>query len=182
MTFTRLFLICSIMLLAGCESPDYVKVPRLPAWEETGVSYSADEVMRYTAQVAGVVPQLSDRTYTPMTDAWVDKMLTWTWHFSHATHIEYTPESFDCDKFAKAVSLAAEVACARAGVLQQPIVARVYVHQRKAWGGIGAGGKHALNAVFTETGVWIIEPQTRRKTPLEHYPNKNGIYAIKIGG
>lgn len=168
--------------LTGCDPEGYVKVPRLPAWQDSGVTYTQQEVKEYILVHAGVFPNLSDATYTAMTDEWVDRILKWTWHFSHATGIAYTKDSFDCDKFAKAVSLAAEIACARAGIEAQPLVARVYVRQIKEFGGIPAGGTHAVNAVLTESGVWIIEPQTRRKVQLEHYPNRQNIYYVSIGG
>jgi len=180
MKYLSLLLACS--LLVGCAT-DYVKVPRVPAWDDVDIVYEAGDVRRFVFAEVGVFPSLSDSEYTPMSDDWVDRMLDWTWHFSHATGIAYTAESFDCDKFAKAASLAAEIAAARAGVKAQPLIARVYVMQKLPFGGVPAtDGAHAVNAVLTETGIWIIEPQTRRKTELKNYPNKNHIYHVAIGG
>jgi hypothetical protein len=52
----------------------------------------------------------------------------------------------------------------------------------KAWGGIPIGGAHALIAVATDAGVIIVEPQTRATISLDEYPNRDHIFAVKIGG
>lgn len=173
------------LFLAGCETPgrEYVKVPKLPVWTGNSVIYEQADVKAYVFEHARVFPLLSDSQYVGLSDDWLDRFLEWTWHFSHATGIAYTKESFDCDKFSKAASLAAEIAAGRAGIEAQPLIARIDVVQNKSFGGVDATGKgHSLNAVLTESGVWIVEPQTRRKVKLEHYPNREHIYRVRIGG
>lgn len=168
--------------LTGCQS-DRITIPAIPAWEHDARTFTAESIRSGIRRETNALILTSDAEFTPMTDAWVDAALKWSWHFSHATGIAYTREAFDCDKFAKAFSLAAEIAASKAGVEAQPLIARIYVTQNKSALGIDAtGGGHALNAVLTQTGIWVIEPQTRRKVKLEDYPNRDNIWRVQIGG
>ena len=69
-----------------------------------------------------------------------------------------------------------------AGVRAQPLVARIDVQQAQPFGGIPAVGAHSLNAVLTDRGIYVVEPQTRALAPLAAYPNRGQIFRVRIGG
>jgi hypothetical protein len=174
-------LLVALLISAGCTSQRSISVPRVPDWIPAK-AVTVSEVIARSRQLVHVSPQLSDGAFTTVSREWLDLALPWSWEFAIATGLAYVPESFDCDKFAKAFSLSAEISAARAGVKAQPLVARIYVMQVKAWGGIPIGGAHALIAVATDAGVIIVEPQTRATISLDEYPNRDHIFAVKIGG
>lgn len=167
-----------------------VSVPVVPAWlpPANAASYTALDVTNHAAIYApGAGVDLSDSTFTPLSHEWLLAAVDWAWSFGKATGIAYTPESFDCDKFALSFSLAANVAASRAGVRAQPLLARIYVQQQTAFAGVAAGGGHALNAFLSDRApyFWVLEPQpggAKRLVPLMEYPNRSAIFRIKIGG
>lgn len=171
-----------LALMAGCSTGSTVRVPRLPEWRQTILRVDSAYVRVQSYALARVFPDLSDESFTTVSYAWLQKALPWSAEFLHATGVAYVRESFDCDKFAKALSLAAEISASRAGVKAQPLVARIYVQQHVAWGGIPAGGGHALVVVATDRGLFVVEPQTRTLVPFTSYPNREYITAVKIGG
>lgn len=181
----RLLLTVAAILLAGCQSSNGVTVPRVPAWihPSDARTFTAaevrSEIQRLTSPFTGI--DTSDATFTPVSHVWLEQVLPWSWHFARAAGLAYTSEAFDCDKFALALAFSANVAAGRAGVKAQPLFARIYVTQRVPWGGVN-DGEHALNAVLTDRGIYVIEPQTRAIVPLADYPNRGSIWRVKIGG
>jgi hypothetical protein len=138
----------------------------------------------------------SDAAFTRIDRAFAVELIAWTRAFidaeehTHAAGLHYTPESFDCDKFAKAFTLAVELAAGRAGVRAQPLAARIFVHQARAFGGVPAvsppNDGHALVALAVDDGgktvILIVEPQSGVFAPLEQYPNAATVWRVTIGG
>jgi len=167
----------------GCSTTG-ITVPRVPAWVPTAApQVTQAQVIAECSRLAPfAVVETSDATFTPLAHAWIERAADWTWHFAKATGIVYTAESFDCDKFALGFALAANIASSRAGVKAQPLLARIHVLQTVAWGGAPAGGAHAINGFLSERGIYVLDPQSRALVPLADYPNRAGIFRIKIGG
>jgi hypothetical protein len=180
------FLLSAVCLLPACSAPaGRVQVPAVPAWiAPTGSpTYTAAQVLQECARLApGAVVETSDATFTPLAHEWLQAACAWSWEFGKATGIAYTPESFDCDKFALGLAFVANVAAGRAGVRAQPLLARVHVQQLAPFGQVPAGGGHALNGFLSDRGLFILEPQSRALVPLADYPNRNAIFRILIGG
>jgi len=51
----------------------------------------------------------------------------------------------------------------------------IMVKQVKAFGGVPAGGYHALNIMLVNDVLIVVEPQTYEYTPLAEYPNRGNI-------
>jgi hypothetical protein len=188
----RLLLCCGAVALAAllafsCATTGggRVSVPAVPAWVAPAAvqGYTANEVIVECARLAPyALVETSDQTFTPISHEWLQAACSWSWSFLKATGITFTAESFDCDKFALGFAYAANVAASRAGVHAQPLLARVFVTQGEAFGGVPAGGGHAVNGFLSDRGLFILEPQTRTLIPLADYPNRDRIFRIKIGG
>lgn len=176
----RIAILLTCLALAACATGPTVTVPRVPEWIPAR-EVTSDVVNGEALRLVRVWPQLSDTRFTLVNRAWLDRAMPWSWEFAKSIGLAYTPESFDCDKFAKAFSLAAEISAARAGVKAAPLIARLHVKQVHAWGGVPAGGSHAVNAVATDDGVLVVDIQTRAVCKLADYPNLAHIYAVKIG-
>jgi len=54
----------------------------------------------------------------------------------------------------------------------------IMVKQVKAFGGVPAGGLHALNIILIDGELWVLEPQTYKVTPLVKYPNRSKITGL----
>lgn len=183
-----------LAFVTGCSTTTpgaTITLPMLPPWREPSdpSRVSGAEVFDGVVRLAPLATlQTSDNTFTRLNAAYASELIAWTRSFVWAEQstqragLSYTPESFDCDKFAKAFTLAAEVAAARAKIHAQPLAFRIYVHQLAAFGGVPAGGNHALVALVTDAGVLIVEPQTGQTAPLESYPNRAEIYRVTVGG
>lgn len=192
-----LSLVCASLLgaLQGCVAGESITLPRLPAWRAPAnpapVAWS-----EVTAAVRRLAPNAqlatSDAAFTRVNRQFAAEVIAWTRalvdveEHTPGDGLHYTPESFDCDKFAKAFTLAVELAAGRAGVKAQPLAARIYVRQEAPFGGVPAARPpadgHALVALATDEGVLIVEPQTGECVPLEQYPNRATIWRVSIGG
>jgi hypothetical protein len=60
----------------------------------------------------------------------------------------------------------------------QVAVFRIYVKQARQWGGVPAGGAHALIIMLTSEGWHAYEPQSGQVGKLSSYPNRNHIFAV----
>jgi len=54
----------------------------------------------------------------------------------------------------------------------------IMVKNVRAFGGIEAGGRHALNIILVDGELRVLEPQTYKITPLSKYPNRGNITAL----
>ena len=182
------FVAGAALLASGCaQSPrGHVAVPAVPAWQipAGAATFSGAAVL---AEIQRIAPsaqiETSDAVFTPVSHAWLEETVAWSLAFGTATGLGiYEQESWDCDKFALAFALSANIAAKRAGVKAQPLVARIYVVQAAAFGGVASGGFHALNAFRSDRGIFVMEPQTRTLVPLAAYPNRDFIIRVKLGG
>ena len=185
-----LSLLFAAAVFSGCAS-DGVTLPRMPAWKAPKVEraeFTGEEVRVHAGALApGAAVDLSDSRFTIVNHETALALLAWTDSVYFSTGQRYTPESFDCDKFAKAYTLAVEWCAARSGVKAQPLAARIYVEQRAAFARIPGSptATHGAVGIRTDEGYFVIEPQPGssarlRVAPLADYPNR--IYQIKIGG
>lgn len=189
----------AVLCLAGCATApgtvDTITVPRLPAWRAPADAspVSAMQVQLEVMRLApGVALATSDATFTRINREFAVELIAWTRAFvdaeehTHAAGLHYTAESFDCDKFAKAFTLACELAAGRAGVRAQPLAARIFVHQAAPFGGVPAvpppNDGHALVALDVDGAILIVEPQTGVFAELAQYPNATRVWRISIGG
>lgn len=85
---------------------------------------------------------------------------------------------FDCDDYA--FTFKAIVSCYGSMLGRNYECGVIIVEQEKAFGGIPAGGYHALNIIMVDGVMNVLEPQTYEFTPLSEYPNKHKIYNLTM--
>lgn len=90
----------------------------------------------------------------------------------------FKPEGRDCDDFADAFDLAASWQVRSCNIEAAPVVGCIYVTQSYAWANVPAGGRHALNCVLTDEGLYIVEPQNGQCCPIQDYPNRASIDSV----
>ncbi|HSV73448.1 MAG TPA: hypothetical protein VLH79_06790 [Chthonomonadales bacterium] len=192
----RLVIASLVLLAAGCQATDTgrVSVPALPAWRapaQSGIVTWEQVAAGVQQHAPGAQLVTSDATFTALSADFARELVAWTrvflWHQNkEARGFRWTAESLDCDKFAKAFTLAAELAAARAGVHAQPLALRISVWQVSAFGGVpampaGQNG-HALVALVTDAGILIVEPQSGTVATFADYPNRAEVWRVVIGG
>lgn len=183
------FLALAALSFVGCASAPSgtITLPRVPAWippTDARVYNQADLIAAVHKQAPGAWLDTQDVKFVAVSHAWLERALPWSWEVGKATRLgEWTEEVWDCDDIADAFSLASNIAAKNAGVKAQPLLARISVHQMHTFGGVAAGGGHALNAFFSDKPphYWVLEPQTRTLVPLDAYPNRAAIYRVKVG-
>lgn len=188
-----LFPLTFALLFAGCNTApaNTFTVPTIPAWVAPASSTSItqqDVLAAVQVHAPYALVLMSDLKFTTVNAAHAREVVAWTQRFVwlQGKGFKWTAESLDCDKWAKAFSLVFEISAARSGVTAQPLVARIYVNQNKAFGGVpamppGQNG-HALIAIATDAGLIVVEPQSGISVPLAEYPNRDAIWRVIIGG
>jgi hypothetical protein len=83
---------------------------------------------------------------------------------------------FDCDDYA--FTFKAIVSCYGSMLGSNYECGVITVKQEEAFGGIPAGGYHALNIILIDGVMNVLEPQTYEFTPLSEYPNRKHIYDL----
>ncbi len=161
-----------VVYFSGCASPDVVTIPRAPAWilPRDGGPVTGYQVRAEVARVApGARLTLRDDAYSRVSRAWLDAYVRWTWEATKATGIRYVPESFDCENFAGLFAEVARAKAAAAGVTTAPLLAVIVVRN-------DGPGTHALIAVATDAGIFVVEPQPDagpfRIRPLADYAGR----------
>ena len=172
---------------AGCAtSGDTVTLRRLPTWVAPADAHPITQfevAVQVQSHAPGAILDTPDSTFTPVAHEWLVATVRWAWDTKKQLNLAtFSSESWDCDDFAREFSRLANKAAARAGVRAQPLVAVIEVRQEREFGGVPAGGLHALNAFYSDRGLFVYEPQTETLVPLAEYPNRSTIYKVRIGG
>jgi hypothetical protein len=160
-----------------------IVLPPLPQWPGGTVHvlpYS-DVFNAVKRQAPLAQLEVSDASFLEVPEALLQPLIAWTQRAREALRFNYVAQSRDCDKFAKAFTLAFECCAAARGIQAQPLCARIYVRCTEPWAGV-RDGTHALNAVATTGGIYVVEPQNGQCCPLAAYPNRTGIFKVTIGG
>lgn len=170
--FWPVVIVMGVRGLTGCQSADVVTIPRAPAWI---LPRDPNPVTGYQvrAEAARLAPlarlTLRDDAYTRVSRAWLDRYCAWTWEATRATGIRYVPESFDCENFAGLFAEIARSKAAAAGQTTAPLIAVVVLTA-------DGGRRHAMVAVATDEGVFVVEPQPDagpfRVKPLADYAGR----------
>ena len=144
---------------------------------------SAMEVRVLARIQYGVDAQVNSGSYFVVPAAWLRDNMDLFVTYMKAQLPAYVAGSNDCKHFSAAAKLALNRAAALAGIEASPLVATIYVQQRATWAGVPAGGKHALNGIVTDEGIFVFEPQGFRSghpqwVHEDAYPNRETLYWI----
>lgn len=157
-------------------SPTDLVLPALPAWPGAIEPASFPEfAAALTARHSAVqVDGPADAAYVAVPTALIQPAVQWTLASLRAQLGRgqvYTVNAFDCEDFTTELCQTLRKILARRGEPRAPLVGRLIVFPTVEWGGIPAGGAHALCGLVATGGPWVIEPQTGTSAPLSAYPN-----------
>lgn len=200
----RHFAAAAFLLLAGCtatgsqpavqlgrhatpyaNAPYGVTVsPNFSPWVDTGTRYTADQVRQTIRQETGVIPRITDGTYTTVSAQWLRDNLPLFAAWMRANVPHYNANAFDCENFTRVTREILAAEAGRAGIGASPLAAELNVFTRAAWGGVPASeGAHALTGIETDEGRLVIEPQSLPTGRVvwclwQDYPNRRHLFAI----
>lgn len=122
---------------------------------------------------------LADHTFQAVDHGDLRRLIHWMADFYWRSPVlRYRPEAYDCDNFARTFTVIADLA--GADLFEGQIgVLRIYVRQVHRWGGVPAGGLHALVVFRSDRGLYVYEPQGRAFVRADDYPNRTALMRIK---
>jgi len=144
----------------------------------TGKTASYKEVSAWARSAgAKAVFMGSDMVYAQLEAGSAVQAILWLKRFNEDTGYTYRDEARDCDNFSRRVRAFADLFDGARG---QPAVFGLAVQMDRPFAGI-SDGNHALNAVWTDEGVFVFEPQGLDLVyqRAEAWPNRRGVYGLE---
>ena len=186
--FISIILVVSL-LFSGCGAQDKTSVtmPLMPPW--VVVNQPTISRVQLVIEIQKLYPganlYFSDNNFCVVDYDWLQQYLKWEWKAARILNINYTENSFDCDKFALGFYFFATLAASKANMKASPMIERIVVQQTNTVMYVEGSktGLHELISVHTNKGIFIVEPQPSvgafRITPVKEYPNK--ILSVIVG-
>ncbi len=155
------------------------EVPPIRGGELIPAEHLMVELMRAFPGLRADQIQLADRVFQAPRHEDLERLIRFMADFYwESPALRYTPEAYDCDNFARTFATVADLAKTE-GWVGQIAVLRIYAHQARAWGGVPAGGQHALVVFRSDRGLYVHEPQGRTMVAAARYPNRTTLYQVK---
>lgn len=163
-----------------------VTLPRLGAWKDTGERIPLAKVRAEIAKHAPAAKMsTSDGVFTGVSFEYLEQSLPIIASIGEALGYQWTLNGWDCDKSSKGTSLLFEAKVGEAGIEAQALILRISVFQSVTFGNVPSGGGHSLNAIWTDRGLYVLEPQPTNRTftlvPWADYPNRGGVFFVLVG-
>jgi len=161
-----------------------VRLPPPPAWVQYPAAMWSVEDFTQTLKQATERPPLVSYTrvnFVRPDHQWLLAFDRWFRTLNKSLKVEFVEETWDCDNYARSFVAFADLAAMRAGEARGSIcVGWATVYNSRSFGGIPAGGGHAVVIVGTSEGIFVIEPQNGEIAPLAKYPNRDDIVEINL--
>lgn len=148
-----------------------------PALQLTGLTATGEQIrewarLNHLDLSFGVDPDLR---FAQLEASSAIEACLWLKRFNQDTGYRYEIETRDCDNFARRFRAFPDL-FAQPEVAAQAAVFGIYAEMHHPFAGI-TDGIHALNAAWTNRGVYVFEPQNLSLTyqRLEDWPNRSGI-------
>jgi hypothetical protein len=162
-----------------------IALPEPPPWNASPQAplCSIGEVVAEIDRDCEVHPQVihQAQAFVRPDHRWLAAYVKWFVRLNRPLHLSFNEESFDCDKFSRCFVAFADLLAMKAGERRASVcVGWVSVNNDESFGGVEAGGGHALVIASTNEGIVMIEPQTGAMTPLASYPNRNNLRKVNL--
>lgn len=162
-----LLALITISIIVGCSDPfpEIAVNDSLTYTQTQTVDYLKSQATKHGAKIAIYAP---DRAYVAISYSDLEAYTNWFTNKTSFRH--YEAEKRDCEDFANLYKSIMPFLCkdpAPAGLAVAVIAVRL-------------PEPHALNAVLTEKGIYIIEPQNGQITHLDNYEFASKIYRIDL--
>lgn len=157
----------------------HIKSP--PQLRFTGEVASVHQIRKWASQngLSVVFDSPPDSRFAQVEASSAIQAGLWLKRFHRDVGYTYTTESRDCDNFARHFRTFPDLFTNHTGA--QAAVFSIYSTLKVPFAGIH-DGNHALNAIWTDKGVYVFEPQGLNLVfqRLESWPNRKGISHGKL--
>lgn len=149
---------------------------KAPSFKDCGIRRSADTVRLELRAITGVLPQLTDAQFVPISRAWWNDQEIQSKLRRHFWELpRYTSQAWDCENFAMEFVQWVAKQAAFAGVDACPMAYSYNVKNDVPWAGV-RDGYHAINLIeFDDSTLEVLEPQSIVRgmvhDKLSNYPN-----------
>jgi hypothetical protein len=171
--------------VAALARQQQIALPDPPAWNASPQTplCSIGELVAELNRICAGHPQVvhQAQSFVRPDHRWLEAYVKWFVRLNRPLHLAFSDDSFDCDKFSRCFVAFADLLAMKAGERRASVcVGWVSVNNDEAFGGVEAGGGHALVIASTNEGIFMIEPQTGAMTPLARYPNRNNLRKVNL--
>jgi hypothetical protein len=162
-----------------------IKLPTPPAWVAVPGSALCD-IGEATAEIKKVttkIPQINyvRSTFVKPAHSWLLAYVAWFRKLDKPLNLHYEDQLFDCDKFARCFVAFADLLAQKGGETRGSIaIGWATVYNDYEFGGVPEGTAHAVVIIWTDEGVFIVEPQGGTISALSDYPNRNAMSAVYL--
>lgn len=163
-----------------------VTLPPPPPWLPTAAesNWTLDDVQAELKKFTDTPPRVNMlRTRLVRPDRrWLKDFKDWFHSVQKPLKIHYTEQLWDCDDYANCFVAFADLLGLKAGEKHASglCVGWASVYYQVAYGGIRAGGAHALVVVGTSEGIYLLDPQDGSMVALKDFPNRDTIEEINF--
>ncbi len=171
--------------VAGLAQQQQIALPEPPPWNASprtplcSIGEVVAELERSCSGHPEVVHQA--QSFVRPDHRWLQAYVKWFVRLNRPLHLAFSDDSFDCDKYSRCFVAFADLLAMKAGERRASVcVGWVSVNNDEAFGGVEAGGGHALVIASTNEGIFMIEPQTGAMTPLASYPNRDNLRKVSL--
>ncbi len=160
-------------------------LPRPPAWTAGSgkPTCTVDDIVAELRAITPKTPKIIHQAsiFVRPDHEWMVAYVRWFRKFGTSLNLHFEDELFDCDKFARCFVAYAGLIAQRGGESGGSLcVGWAVVDNQRSFGGIEAGGGHAVVIADTSQGLFVVEPQTATMTPLGDYPNRDGLAELNL--
>ena len=162
-----------------------ISLPPPPAWPagKTESHWSVEDFEAEFAKNSNRPPRIihSRLSFLRPQHDWLVSFVDWFNRLQKSVKITYKDQVFDCDDFARCFVSFADMIALGSGESRGSIcVGWATVMNRRAFGGVGAGGGHAIVVVGTSEGIFVIEPSSGKMAALGKYPNRDEFVDVNL--
>ncbi|MES2693757.1 MAG: hypothetical protein V4773_09815 [Verrucomicrobiota bacterium] len=112
---------------------------------------------------------------------WLVDFKGWFRSVQKPLKIRFQDQVWDCDDYANCFVAFADLLGLKDGESRGALcVGWATVYYRKAFGGIRAGGAHAIVMVGTADGLYVLDPQDGALVSLRDFPNRDTIEEVNF--
>jgi hypothetical protein len=175
----------------GKVTPDFVSLarramttlPAPPPWSPTQAAstWTIDDIKAEFGKVTDNVPRITSMRTSLLRPehAWFMDLNKWFVKVQKPLQIRFVDQLWDCDNYANCFVAFADVIALQGGETRGSFcIGWATVYYQVAFGGIRAGGGHAVVIVGTSKGLFVVEPQDGTLVPLAKFPNRSTIEEV----
>ncbi len=160
-------------------------LPPPPLWAsgpQTAL-WTVDDVAAEFRKVTATPPQIVHGSlgFVRPDHRWFLAYVRWFQLLGRPLNLHYQDELFNCVNYSRCFVAFADLLAQNGGEMRGSIcVGWATVFNQNSFGGVPAGGGHAIVIAGTSEGLFVVEPQTGTMVALRDYPNRDELAEMNL--